>query len=216
VSPEQSWLMSQALAGWCLLLTVAPNYEVQTHINNHLGRLQQLLQSSDVDLRMTAGEAIALMYELARDTDEDFEHESEDSLCELLKNLATDSVKHRAKKDRRQQRSCFRDVQRFVVDGEPPTETVKIGKENLLELECWSQKRQYDSFCHLLQSGTSVHLRNSQLLRGIFDLGPPGQDGYSSTRGLSKAQRTFYNAAAFKARTKARAKHRDKRSAVIA
>jgi len=215
VSPEQSWLMSQALAGWCLLLTVAPQYEVQTHINNHLGRLQQLLLSSDVDLRITAGEAIALLYELARDSDEDFEHEEEEALCDLLKSLATDSVKHRAKKDRKQQRSCFRDVQRFVVEGETPSEVVKIGKENLLEIECWSQKHQYDSFCQVLQSGTSVHLKASHMLREMFGLGAPGQDEYSHSKSLSKAQRTFYNAAAFKARTKARSKHRDKRSVVL-
>lgn len=46
---------------------------------------------------------------------QDFEHEDEVTLFELLKQLATDSVKHRAKKDRRQQRSCFRDVQGYVV-----------------------------------------------------------------------------------------------------
>ncbi len=35
-------------------------------------------------------------------------------LCEMLKKLATDSNKHRAKKDRRQQRSSFRDILRAV------------------------------------------------------------------------------------------------------
>jgi len=211
VSPEMSWLMSAALSSWCLLLTVAPQYEVQTHINNHLGPLQDLLQNSDVDLRMSAGEAVALLYELARDCDEDFEHEDEETLCELLKSLATDSVKHRAKKDRRQQRSCFRDIQRFVVEGESPSEIVKLGKENLLEICSWSQKRQYDCLCHILLSGTSVHLKANPMLREMFELGPPGQDVYSHTKSLSKQQRTFINAAAFKARTKARSKHRDKR-----
>lgn len=32
VTPELSWLIGQALSAWCLLLTVAPQYEVQTHI----------------------------------------------------------------------------------------------------------------------------------------------------------------------------------------
>ncbi|XP_005106666.1 interferon-related developmental regulator 1 [Aplysia californica] len=215
VPPEMSWLMSQALSAWCLLLTVAPQYEVQTHINNHLGYLQDLLQSSDVDLRMAAGEAVALLYELARDSDEDFEHEEETSLCELLKQLATDSVKHRAKKDRRQQRSCFRDVQRYVVECENPSEVVKLGKENLLEICSWSQKRQYDSFCQILQTGTLVHMKANPILREMFDLGAPGQDEYSHTKSLSKAQRTFINAASFKARTKTRAKQRDKRAVTV-
>lgn len=37
---------------------------------SHLPKLPDLLLSSDVDLRITAGEAIALMYELAREEDE--------------------------------------------------------------------------------------------------------------------------------------------------
>lgn len=37
-----------------------------------------------------------------------------DGLCEILKKLATDSQKHRAKKDRRQQRSSFREILRAV------------------------------------------------------------------------------------------------------
>ncbi|KAH9487607.1 Interferon- developmental regulator 2 [Bulinus truncatus] len=212
VTAELSWLICQALSAWCLLLTIAPQYEVKMHISHHLGSLQDLLKNADVDLRITAGEAIALLYELARELDEDFEHEDEASLCELLKQLATDSVKHRAKKDRRQQRSCFRDVQRYVVDFESPSETVKLGKENILELNSWTQKRQYDTFCHVLMTGTSVHMKMNPILREMFDLGTPGLDDYSHTKSLSKAQRTFINAAAFKARTKARAKHRDKRA----
>uniref|UniRef100_A0A0B7AXC3 Interferon-related developmental regulator N-terminal domain-containing protein n=1 Tax=Arion vulgaris TaxID=1028688 RepID=A0A0B7AXC3_9EUPU len=215
VPPELSWLIAHALSAWCLLLTVAPQYEVQTHINNHLGHLQDLLKNSDVELRMTAGEAIALLYELAREFDEDFEHEDEVTLFELLKQLATDSVKHRAKKDRRQQRSCFRDVQGYVVERENPSEAVKLGKENLLELSSWTQKRQYDTFCHVLMTGMLVHMKANPILRDIFELGAPGLDDYSHTKSLSKAQRTFINAAAFKARTKARAKNRDKRTVTI-
>lgn len=45
---------------------------------------------------------------------QDYEGKDIDSLCETLKKLATDSNKHRAKKDRRQQRSSFRDVLRAV------------------------------------------------------------------------------------------------------
>lgn len=53
------------------------------------------------------------MYEVARETDENFEGD-ENGLCDLLKELATDSDKHKAKKDLRQQRSSFRDVMRAI------------------------------------------------------------------------------------------------------
>lgn len=107
-------------------------------LNRHIRRLVQLLDSTDVDLRIGAGEAIALIYEGARQFDEDFgfdvsteEEEAEDNgiqernaasrqtremddLCSKLRQLATDSHKYRAKKDRKQQRSSFRDILRAI------------------------------------------------------------------------------------------------------
>lgn len=88
----------------------------------------QLLDSTDVDVRIGAGEAIALIYEGARQFDEDFGFDTSseggeaigptldqvDELCLKLKQLATDSNKYRAKKDRKQQRSSFRDILRGI------------------------------------------------------------------------------------------------------
>ena len=66
-----------------------------------------------MNLKVAAGEVLALMYELGRDIDEDFVGE-ENGLCDLLKELATDGNKHKAKKDRRVQRASFRDILRAV------------------------------------------------------------------------------------------------------
>lgn len=95
---------------------------------SHIHHLAQLLDSTDVDLRIGAGEAIALIYEGARQFDEDFgfdvgdEDDAEvashpshiDELCDKLKQLATDAHKYRAKKDRKAQRSSFRDILRAI------------------------------------------------------------------------------------------------------
>lgn len=64
-------------------------------------------------MRIAAGEVLALMYETAREADEEFQGD-QNGLCDLLKELATDSDKHKAKKDLRQQRSSFRDVMRAI------------------------------------------------------------------------------------------------------
>ena len=113
-TPQVAGLHNAALVSWCLLLSIAPPSVVQNFIDSHLVKLPQLLESQDLDLRITSGEAIALMYELAREEDEDFEGPNVDSLCDKLKQLATDGNRHRAKKDRRQQRSSFRDILRAV------------------------------------------------------------------------------------------------------
>lgn len=46
-----------------------------------------------------------------------------------------------------------------VQERESPSEAVKVGKENLLELNSWTQKRQYDTLCHVLMTGMLVHMK---------------------------------------------------------
>ena len=81
--------------------------------SSFLKRITAILESSDVTVRIAAGEVLALMYEAARDADDEFQGD-ENGLCDLLKELATDSDRHKAKKDLRQQRSSFRDVMRAI------------------------------------------------------------------------------------------------------
>merc|ERR1719333_1967355 len=135
-------------------------------------KLQLLLLSSDVDVRITAGEAIALILEFAYDYDEEFEPEDLGKLIETLKQLATDSTKSRSKKDRKEQRSSFRDILRGVEEGDPPNEKVKFGQE-VLFLDCWYKKIQYEWFCKVLGSGMNLHLNCNYMLREIFEMGAP-------------------------------------------
>lgn len=52
--------------------------------------------------------------------------ENFDSLCLALKGLSTESNKFRAKKDRRQQRSSFRDILRSVENGEFNRQRIRV------------------------------------------------------------------------------------------
>lgn len=45
---------------------------------------------------------------------QEFEVDDSEGLCESLKSLATDGNKHRAKNDRRKQRSIFREVLHYI------------------------------------------------------------------------------------------------------
>jgi len=212
---EVTALHSSCLAAWSLLLTLQSSGEVYRMANTMVAKLQGLLLSNDVDLRITAGEAIALILEFAYDYDEEFELEDFGSLTASLKELATDSNKSRSKKDRKEQRSSFRDILRGVEEGDPPNEKVKFGQE-VLYLDCWYKKLQYDWFCKPLGSGMNLHLNCNYMLREVFELGAPlpAFDAATSQR-PSKTERNAANQLAFKARTVSRAKNRDKRSAVL-
>ncbi|XP_002742123.1 interferon-related developmental regulator 1-like [Saccoglossus kowalevskii] len=207
-SPNESAIHTSALSAWTLLLSISPITHVQSLISSHLPKILELLRSEDVNLRIAAGEAIALFYELAREQDELFVGEDIDSLKITLKELATDSNKYRAKKDRRQQRSSFRDILRTVEDNDYPYELIKFGME-AVELDSWVKKRQYGALRDVLGAGMNLHLRDNDLLREIFGLGASLSLAECKAMKLSKFERHAYNSAAFKARTLSRGKQRD-------
>nr|CAG4638639.1 EOG090X0ARF [Cyclestheria hislopi] len=231
MSSEMAHLHSAALSSWTLLLTLLSPRQIYDLSQTHVRRLSELLDSTDVDVRIGAGEAIALIYEGARNFDEDFgfavESGEEDNearqsptadvgdLCHKLRQLATDSHKYRAKKDRKQQRSSFRDILRAIEENEAPDIRVKFGKE-ILDIDSWARKRQYDTFCQVLGSGMNLHLTQNEMVREIFELGPALLfDETTNNNKTSKLERHHLNMAAFKARSVARAKNRDKRTAVF-
>ena len=213
LAPATIAMHSAALMSWSLLLTVQPNSAVCSLTEKYGKKISELLESPDVDLRIAAGEAIAIMYEICQETDDEFELENHDSLIDKLKLLATDCQKFRAKKDRRVQRSSFRDILKSIEEGERPNVTVKFGRERLL-ITSWCSKRQYDSLCFVLGSGMNLHLSENDLIRDIFELGSPIAELDGSVK-MSKFARHMGNLAADKARTKSRGRMRDKRADVI-
>lgn len=225
ISSEEANLHAAALSSWSLLLTLLSPGDVYTFMSstqdNHteylpqIEKLEELLDSSSLEVRMAAGECICLAYELGRDYDSDFEMDNLDSLCETLKQLANDSHKYRAKKDRKTQRSSFREILHFIEDDVTPDIQVKFGQEMLL-LDTWCRKKQYDTICSVLGSGMNYHLSENKLLREIFELGEKVSTMSSADLKQSKHDRHLANAAAFKARTISRGKNRDKRSVVLA
>ncbi|WAR25343.1 IFRD1-like protein [Mya arenaria] len=213
-SPEVSRLHGIALTAWCLLLSIAPQYHIDKVVAKYLSKLPDLLESQDVDLRIVAGETIALFYELGREEDEEFQSASMVQLCESLRRLSTESHKYVAKKDRRHQKSSFRDILRAVQEGEAPEVVVKFGPE-CLEMYTWVKKVQYSAFCQAISSGVYQHLQWNPMVREVFGLGAPLLVSSLPSNKPTKWERTMYNAAAFKARTKARAKFRDKRAVTM-
>ncbi|XP_004615280.1 interferon-related developmental regulator 2 isoform X2 [Sorex araneus] len=209
-------LLCAALQAWALLLTICPSTHISHILDRQLPQLTLLLSSDSVTLRMAAGETIALLFELAQDLEEDFVYEDMETLCEALRTLATDSNKFRAKADRRRQRSTFRAVLHFVEGGECEEETVRFGLE-VLYVDSWARRRVYAAFKDVLGSGLHYHLQNNELLRDIFGLGPVLVLDPAALRACkaSRFEKHLYNAAAFKARTKARSRVRDKRADVL-
>ncbi|KAK7102246.1 interferon-related developmental regulator 1-like isoform X2 [Littorina saxatilis] len=218
-NPQMSVLNVSCLDAWCLLLTRTPDFFIQRTAQTHISLLGDLLRGSDTDLRVAAGEAIALLYDMNRYIDEDFGFGEEDAetnaLCDQLKELSTESTKHIARNALRRQRSRFRDILQTVKTWVVDEEVVKMGRLESLMLEDWATKIQYNAFCNVLHSGVNIHLQENVMLREFFGLGAPLPVGAKPQHKMTKVQRKYYNSLADKARTVSRGKNRDKRSAVI-
>ena len=94
-----------------------PPTHTHTHTHTHttfslLPILNTLLdKSSDKSVRLAVGQAIALLFELIREADESLLDDKEsETTYDVVQQLATESDRHTARKDRNQQRSCFKDV----------------------------------------------------------------------------------------------------------
>uniref|UniRef100_A0A3P9MI78 Interferon-related developmental regulator 2 n=1 Tax=Oryzias latipes TaxID=8090 RepID=A0A3P9MI78_ORYLA len=213
--PGSSGLHTAAIQAWSLLVTLCPASKLSALLDFHLPKLKACLQSSDVNYRIAVGETLALLVELGRDIDEEFEVEDSEGLCEGLKSLATDGNKHRAKNDRRKQRSIFREVLHYIENEDFTEEKIRFGVESVY-IDSWMRRRIYDAFKEILESGVRHHLQFNPLLRDIFGLGPPLiLDATIKANKISRFEKHLFNAAAFKARTKQRNKVRDKRADVM-
>lgn len=214
ISVDNQALHTACLSAWALLSTLLQPSQIFETIDSCMKVLRGLLVSTDVDLRITAGETMALLLEAAYEYDEDYEPDDLDGLLSSLKQLATDSSKAKSKKDRKEQRSTFRDVLRGVEEAESPSQNVKFGRE-VLRIDSWLKKCQYEWFCKMMGAGMNQHLTLNSMMREIFELGPTINYLEADMNKLSKTERNSLNQQAFKLRSQQRSKNRDKRSAVI-
>lgn len=136
---------------------------------------EMLLESSDKDVRIAAGENIGLMFEtvnvfLAKDPNDEDEEEDEeedmvkpeydnmDGLIHTLKDLSVDSNRRRAKSDRVEQKSVFRDIVKTVEENVKPTEELKINGRVLL-FRGWGKILPLSAFRSCLGQGFQHHLK---------------------------------------------------------
>uniref|UniRef100_A0A1I7YJI3 IFRD domain-containing protein n=1 Tax=Steinernema glaseri TaxID=37863 RepID=A0A1I7YJI3_9BILA len=166
---SSSTLFNVAMSSWSLLAERSSN--VRSAVNEHT-KIVSYLDSPSLDVRVSAGESLGCIYEIAvNNIDSDYTFPSHDHIVEKLGELATDSVKYRAKRDRRIQRFTFRQIRDFLRGGEAPTVTIKFGNE-VLEIVALQEKLIYDMCCKFLHGGMNSHLKSNELIRDVFDLGP--------------------------------------------
>lgn len=128
------------------------------------------MDSTDLDIRLSAGTTFAFLYEFYDNNDQEFNIYNLQDLKDKIMKLSNDSNKSQSKKNLRVQRSEFRDILHTIEGNEYEMEIIKFGYEQL-DIDSWRMKIYYDIFCSILGSGMNIHLAQNQTLRDIFELG---------------------------------------------
>ncbi|CAG4976822.1 unnamed protein product [Colias eurytheme] len=213
VIEEGGW-HAAALDGWALLFALISPDHARSLLKDHapsFDKLADLLSACSLEVRMAAGGALAVAHERATDDGEEWSVGEE--LAPRLHELACDSHKFRAKRDRKLQRATFRDILKYFEEGSVPELRVRIGSE-CVTCGSWAARGAYGALAGALGAGLQPLAPHCAALRAALRL-PDPLPGLPPAR-ANKLQRHLQNNAACKARTVARNKNRDKRSAALA
>jgi hypothetical protein len=193
--------------------------------------LSSCLDSSDSDLRRSAGECVSLIHEcrlkLGLDDDE-AENTTEkkfrrgswdgseweilmDEVKRRITDMSVESSHYMSRQQKKKQRATFRDFMHTIVDDESPNEVVNW-RGGKLTLTSWKEIIQLNFVRHCLQGGFQIQLMTNDTLQGVF-----GANFDASAASLSQLDKRLFmskTSEASKAADKAMTKQRRMRTNV--
>ncbi|OIW14910.1 hypothetical protein TanjilG_30629 [Lupinus angustifolius] len=187
-------LITAVVSAWSFLLSTVSNLKLNSkNWQNSISYLSTLLDKEDRSVRIAAGEALALVFEIgvidkyssesrsASDgTQEEIKPQEsyiflqglKGKVINQCKNLAVEAGgKGSAKKDLNSQRNLFRDISDFFEYGYSPEMSTKIGGDSL-QTSSWFQMIQLNFIKHFLGGGFTKHMQENEFLHDVFDFTP--------------------------------------------
>ncbi|XP_066397981.1 uncharacterized protein [Miscanthus floridulus] len=197
-------VLAAALSAWTFLLTTIGSWRINTDSwKEPIAFLSTLLEADDRAVRMAAGEALALCFELNLldvsscedgDVNTGGTGGSKNKLfldmqalkakiSGLASNLSAEAGgKGADKKNLTDQRDLFQRILDFVKYGDCPEESIKIaGKRYVLRVSSWSELIQLNFLKRFLGKGFLKHVQENGLLQDIFDIKVDKAETLSST-----------------------------------
>jgi hypothetical protein len=178
-------LCRAALTSWSLLLSVCHHPAIVAVVREKTPLLLALLESRSLEVKISAGQAVALLFELVPQDCESVDDEW--SKCvEKLESLAGENPRHVERKERTHQRVSFRDIHQSVESGYVSEQKVSIHHEKVM-LDSWARIMQYNAIKELLGAGTATHMKENPFLRETFGL-PPVHEKQSLEARISESR----------------------------
>lgn len=219
-------VITAVVSAWSFLLTTVDGRALNPKDwQQSISYFSTLLDKDDRSVRIAAGEALALIFEMGslekfsegkgssnNSAGQDGNkstgglvhvHGLRAKILNQVRELASEAGgKGSAKKDLNNQRNLFKDILEFLEDGYAPETSIKIGKDSL-NTSTWSQLIQLSYFKHFLAGGFIKHMLENEFLQDVFGFAPSKRLG-GSEHNLSGAEKRFFkspNSALNKART---------------
>ncbi|MBA0596007.1 hypothetical protein Gorai_012854, partial [Gossypium raimondii] len=219
-------IITTAVSSWSFLLTTMDGWRPSPKLwQESVTYLSSLLDNDDRSMRIAAGEALSLIFEMGslekfvaetkgyidssdlegNKTKVRFSHIQglKGKILNQARDLSMEAGgKGSSKKDLNNQRNMFRDVLEFLEYGYPPETTMKIGGVALQTLT-WSQLIQLNFLKRFLGGGFAKHIQESEFLQDVFGFTPKRRNlvGYDHISNTEKRMYKSPNSVVNKART---------------
>ncbi|KAG6422062.1 hypothetical protein SASPL_118624 [Salvia splendens] len=219
-------VIAMMVSSWSFLLTTVNGWALNPKSwQESILYFSTLLDKDDRALRIAAGEALALIFEIGnldkfcgenKDSSEPTIDEGKDSrklmylhglrtkILGQVRGLSAEAGgKGSAKKDLNSQRNTFRDILDFLEDGYTPETSMKIGGDPL-NTSSWTQLIQLNFLKHFLGGGFVKHMQENQFLHDVFGFTPKKKLLSGTEQRMSGSEKRMYkspNSALSKART---------------
>ncbi|KAJ1433359.1 interferon-related developmental regulator-domain-containing protein [Ochromonadaceae sp. CCMP2298] len=173
-----------AADAWALLATLRSGADVLASCRGDWGSLLQPLNviltsgASSIEAKVSAGKCLAYMWELADEASPGLE--TADSgllLCDdpeiiqetlnAVKTITKESSKRISKKDRKEQRAEFRDIEEWLLQGEAPSDSLRV-QGAVLEIKSFGYMRLVEALKEVLGSGFHSSLRMFEVVRDML------------------------------------------------
>ncbi|PKA49805.1 hypothetical protein AXF42_Ash004347 [Apostasia shenzhenica] len=201
VSKPSSSVLVAALSAWAFLLTTMSAWVVNLEMwTGMISFLCNLLDKDDRAVRIAAGEAIAVIFEIVvagklLDVTDDLETQEDKSpkpkwftfvmslkekIISLVSNLSMEGGgKGVDKKNLNLQRDTFQKIYDFLKEGFKPKTSLKLSKKGVLQTSTWTELVQLNFLKHFLGSGFHQHAQENELLISVFGLTPDVENNLS-------------------------------------
>mmetsp|Transcript_30098 Transcript_30098/g.28762 ORF Transcript_30098/g.28762 Transcript_30098/m.28762 type:complete len:432 (-) Transcript_30098:28-1323(-) len=177
--PASSSLKARAAASWSLLASINSTAGVLIRCKERIFEaVVELFEDSEVDVKISAGTTFAFLFEIADSVIPDVDYTiSGLQLCDnpskilqsvtLLQQIAKESSKRISKKDKKEQRAAFRDVEDWIVNGERPYESIRM-QGAVIECKDFATQRLLEDLKGILGDGFHSSLKVFPVVKDIL------------------------------------------------